>query len=217
MADTIMSEDKPSRAPSCGDIHFDGNILDLDRVLAFVHIQHMLYPSAFQAGSTKVAYLLGHFRGPALDWAGRQIVDTRPAAVARLSNYEQMCNHVRFTFGYEAAQVVAISQTRLDKIHQTGDLLEFLTEFEGLCSTIGLHSDATRITILLPKLQKEYRESLISGGDLLDTYSSLRHRLINIYSRSGLQKKGAESQRAASRCNKCGKRGHTASQCVAKN
>lgn len=217
MADTIMTETKPERAPSPGDVCFDGMVLDLDRVLAFVSIQFLLHPSAFVDDSSKVAYLLAHFRGPALDWAGRQIASSRPADVARFSNYASMLAHVRATFGYEASQVSAMCQTRMSACKQTGDLLEFITEFEGLCQQIGLMADVTKITLLLPKLTPHFRNALTMSGENLSDYSTMRNQLFNVYARSGVQEGSTEGQRAKARCKKCGKRGHSASQCVAKN
>lgn len=217
MADTIMEDSKPVRPPPAGDVNFDGSILDLDRVLAFVSLQYLLYPDAFVDDSVKVAYLLSHFRGPALDWAGRQLQGTRPAEVARLSNYTQMLSHVRSEFGYEVSQVQAIAQTRMAALKQTGDLLEFLQEFEQVAALAGLWADVTRLTLLIPKLSKRYHDAITMSGESLTTYSTVRNQLVNIYSRSGVQEKSVEGQRAKARCNKCGKRGHTASQCVTKN
>lgn len=216
-ADTIMSDDAAPRPPPTGDVQFDGNVLDLDRVLAYVNMQFILFPDSFSDPRKKVAYLLSHFRGAALDWAAGILASPTAAQQARLANYDAMLLHVRSEFGYESAQVCAIAQTRLNALKQGADLLEFLQEFEMLCRQIGLHSDATRITILLPKLSKGYHDSLISGGDTLDTYSTVRHRLINIHSRDRRQETSTEGQRRAGRCKKCGKRGHSATQCVTKN
>lgn len=217
MADTIMSDTKDHRVPNVSDVQFDGSVLDLERVLAAVNLQFLLYPIAFGSDSTKVAFLLAHFRGPALDWAGRLLSDERPGNVARLQDYEATVSHVKASFGYEASQQQAIAQTRLAALHQSGDLLEFLTEFEGLTLMAGCASDASRMTQLLPKLNKRYRDALVLAGDTLSTYSTVRNRLFHMYSRDAVQEKSAEGQRSKSRCKKCGKRGHTATQCVAKN
>jgi len=216
-ADTIMSDAPSTRPPPAGDVQFDGNVLDLDRVLAYVNIQFLLVPDAFTDPKVKCAYLFSHFRGAALDWAAGILGSPNANIQARLTNYDTLLQHVRAEFGYETSQVQAIAQTRLAVLKHNGDFLEFLQEFELLCRQVGLFNDVTRITMILPKLSVKYHDALVAGGDALTTYSSVRHRLLNIHSRDRRQETSTEGQRRAGRCKKCGKRGHTASQCVAKN
>jgi hypothetical protein len=195
------------------DIIFDGNVLDLDRVFASCALQFILYSSQFGDDSLKSAFLLAHFRGPALDWAAR-VLERKPEA---LQNYLSFSNVVKNQFGYDSVQVQAIAQTQLAALHQKGNLLDFLIEFEDTCSRAGIAADTSKITFLLPKLNSYYRNALVVGGEPLTNYSSLRSHLINVHSRTTEVKATPEDQRSKARCKKCGKRGHTGTQCKAAN
>lgn len=203
----------PTRVPSAMDVTFDGNPLDLDRVINSCVIAHLLHPSSFADSTTKSVYLLQHFRGPALDWAGSILSKGQ----GPLTNYDSFVNRVRLQFGYDAVQVQAIAQTRMGVMRQSGDLLEFILEFDDVCSRAGLGSDTSKITLLLPKLQPRIRDMLFSGGDTLVSYSTVRSQLLNIYSRLDLQKTETEGKRKKAKCKVCGKTGHTGAQCRSAN
>jgi len=216
MLDTNMDETSTPRPPRASDsLSFDGSVLDLERVLAHVQLQFLLYPDAFEEGSTKSAYLYAHFRGAALDWVASQLGTER--GMNNMQSYDTALRSVKSAFGYDDVQVQAIAQTRLGVLKQSGDLLEFLLEFDSLTARARTTADATRLTLLLPKLNKFYHDALVTNGDTLSNYSTVRSQLLNIYSRAQLQEKAPDTLRAAARCKKCGKRGHTAIQCVAKN
>jgi hypothetical protein len=204
----------PFRPPSpSSDIVFDGNVLDLDRVMASCAIAFSLHPSSFPSDSPKSAFLLAHFRGPALDWAAR-IIEKKPDS---LVNYASFLNIVRSNFGYDAVQVQAIAQTQLGQMQQKGDVLEFLMEYDDACARAGAVSDITKVTMLLPKLNTFYRNAVVCSGDTISNYSTLRTQLLNIHSRMPAQGIPTETKRAKARCKKCGKRGHTATQCKSTN
>jgi hypothetical protein len=199
--------------PRPGDLIFDGSPVDLERVLAYIRLQALLYPLALSTDSRKSAYLLSHFRGPAIDWAATYIQSRAAAA----DTHDQLVNRVKTAFGYDSAQQQAIAQTRLGAIHHQGDLMEFLVEFDNLCNVSGINADTSKITLLLPKLKATYREAITRSGELITNYSTMRNNLGNIYARESDMKNSAEKQRKKKTCGKCGKRGHTASQCEAKN
>lgn len=204
----------PSRAPQPpSDLSFDGNVLDLDRVLASAVIAFTLHPNSFPDDSLKSAYLLSHFRGSALDWAAR-LIDRRPES---LSGYATLVNSIKLHFGYDAVQVQAIAQTQLGMLQQKGDMLEFLLEYDDCCARAGITSDASKIAMVFSKLNTYYRESLISGGDTFTNYSTIRSRLINVHSRRLTQAAMPDKQRKRAKCSKCGKPGHTGTQCLSKN
>ena len=215
-ADTIMSGTTSATPPKASDsLSFDGMGLDLDRVLAHVSLQLLLYPEAFAHPATTVAFVSAHFRGAARDLAAMEMSSQKGRQ--RMENWDQSLAAVKSAFGYDSVQVQAIAQTRLNALEQKGDLLEFLLEFDALTAKAGLHADVTKMTLLVPKLAKKYRDGLTMSGDTLSNYGTVRNQLLNMYSRSEVQEKSADAQRSAARCKKCGKRGHTASQCVAKN
>lgn len=216
-ASTIMASTPslPSPPKASDSLSFDGSVLDLERVLAHVSLQFLLYPEAFSDERRKVAFLYAHFRGAALDWVATEMSNDQGRT--RMSSYAQSLTAVQNAFGYDSVQVQAIAQTRLSALKQTGDLLEFLLEFDSLTAKAGLRADSTKLTLLVPKLNKRYGDALVMSGDTLSSYSTVRAQLLNMYSRSEVQEKSADQQRSAARCKKCGKRGHTATQCVAKN
>lgn len=209
---SIASSSKVSTVKTT-DVFFDGNVIDLDRVFAAVAIQVLLDPSAFAQDETKSAYLLSHFRGPALDWAARTIDKHQ----AWLANYPSFCSRVRTQFGYDEAQAVAVAQTQLAALQQKGDLVEFLAEYDDVTSRAGINSDTSKIAFLLPKLKKRYQDAIVLSGDLITNFSSLRLALCNINAREATSSVPLETKRNRARCKKCGKRGHTASQCVTTN
>lgn len=195
------------------DVIFDGNVLDLDRVYAACALQFLLNSSSFATDSQKSAYLLSHFRGPALDWAAR-LIDKKPDA---LNAYASLCTSVRSHFGYDSVQVQAIAQTQLATLRQTGNLLDFLVQFDDTCARAGIGADPSKITLVLPKLTPFYRNAVVCNGDTISTYSTLRSQLVNVHSRASEVSPDNEKQRGKARCKKCGRRGHTGTQCKATN
>lgn len=192
---------------------FDGNPIDLERVLAHVHVAFMLNASSYSTDSQKSAFLASHFRGGALDWLGRFLTSTPQ----RLEDYEGFVNTVKNTFFLDANHIAAQAQTELAALRHTGDLLEFLQTFEHLCERAGCRSDVTKLTLLFPKLNSYYHEALISGGATFVHYSVARTCLTNIYDRTPDKKESPDTRRRKARCKKCGKRGHTGTQCSSTN
>lgn len=204
---------QPSPSVSPIDVTFDGNPLDLKRVLAAISFQILLHPSEFAADQTKSLYLCAHFRGHALDWASGVISRN----LVYLDNYQQFCARLETAFGYDAAQAIAIAQTQLGAMRQTGDIVEFLVEFDDTCSRAGVNSDTSKITLLMPKLNTYYRDGICRSGDLHSNYSTVRTQLCNIASRTVSASVPNEKKRKKAHCGTCGRKGHTAAQCVAKN
>jgi hypothetical protein len=195
------------------DLTFDGNPVDLERILGMVALQFALHAGAFTQETTKTAYLVSHFRGAALDWGTRLVIKNDN----RLQSYDKFTTSLKDHFGYDYAQLTSLHRTQLTKLTQTGDLMEFLTEFDNLSERVGLRADPTKITLVLPKLKKEYYDAIADGGDTIENYSTLRLRLLNIYAMKTGQPPSDEAKRKKSRCGKCGKRGHSATQCKSTN
>lgn len=106
-----MDEGKPSRAPFCGDGHFDNHILDLDRVLARPHTAHVV-PHLFCFGDDQSGLPAGTLSGPALDGpADSSWTNAQPGSIG-------------WRTGYEASQGSVIGQTRIAALQQAGDPLE---------------------------------------------------------------------------------------------
>jgi hypothetical protein len=133
-----------------------------------------------------------------------------------LADYDVFRSLVENTYGLQPAREQALAQTQLDHLKQSGDLLEFLTEFEGLCATVGIRADSSKVMIVIPKLEPYYQSAIRSSGELYGVYTELRAALGNLYARkapSGSSGGGKPSKR--SKCGKCGKR-HSG-ECRAKN
>lgn len=213
MGDKMQDTSLPS--PS-RDIFFDGNPVDLDRLFAHCAIQALIKPPAFAETKAMVSYLLAHFRGPALDWAARKLSDN--SIQNYRGDYAGFCEEVKTQFGYSASQGMVIARTRLNALKQTGGMREFILEFDDLCAQAGLSSDVTKTTLAFPKLKKFYQDAWTCETSLLNvTWASVRTFLLNVASRHEEHGKTEEDARKKAKCGKCGKRGHTASQCRSSN
>ena len=194
---------------------FDGNAVDLERVLAHVQLQFMLTADASADDSQKAAVLASHFRGAALDWVTRALNPTGTANI--FGNYDGFVASVKRAFFLDQEHVQAQAQTELAALKQGADMLEFLQRFDHLCERAGCRSDVTPLTLLFPKLSKRYHDMLISGGATFVHYSVARNCLVNIVDREAPMKQDDDTRRRKARCKICGKRGHTGTQCTSKN
>lgn len=210
-----MVADSQAITEPTNKVLFDGNPVDLERVLAHVQLQFMLNPTAYAAETEKSAYLASHFRGAALDWAARALTTTTNPNI--FANYDGFVNTVKRAFFLDADHIAAQAQTELAALRQDGDMLEFLQRFDHLCDRAGCRSDVTKLTLLFPKLSKRYHDMLISGGAAFVHYSVARTCLVNIVDREEPMKRDADTRRRKARCKICGKRGHTGTQCTSKN
>ena len=203
-----------------GSVLFDGNPIDLERMLAHVSLQLLLRASEFVDDETnheaverrKTAYLLSHFRGPALDWA---------ATVMRehddwLADFSMFRERVKRVFGYNSAQMTELASAEISLLQMTGDLPTFLARFEELCDRAGMRSDVTKITLLRGKLRAPYSNVLLQGIQY-NTYGTFRNALIQVHFNTPQGHSNPEKKRKKLTCGKCGKKGHTGSQCQSGN
>lgn len=201
------------------DVIFDGNLIDLDRVLGFVDTQHIVYAEAFADNDVaKSGYLAMHLRGTALDWHAA-LVQTAQGA-ARMTDYAAYLNALKAQFSYDPATIQAGAQTELMSLRQAGmfkELPEFLNQLDTLTARSGMISDTTKLTLLYDKLDKYYSEALITKGSGFVRYRDARAWLLSVYARTPQNGVKAEDKRSKARCKKCGKRGHTGTECRSKN
>lgn len=200
------------------EILFDGNAVDLDRVLAHVHNAFVLNASQFSTDTEKCAFLSSFFRGAALDWYANECV--APEDQKKLSDYDGYVKSIRSAFGCTEQVYTSAAQTELQALRQAGeyaDLRDLLVHFEFLCGRAGIHSDASRVTILQPKLNSYYGNAWTTAGFSASSYAGMKGWLLRVYSRTPSNGAGDEVKRSKARCKVCGKRGHTGSQCKAKN
>ena len=205
--------------PASSDVVFDGNPVDLDRVLGYVNTQQVLYPDAFgDNDAVKSCYLALHFRGDALDWHSALISSANTAGY--LHDYEGYISQLKVQFGYSLELNVAGASTELMALRQTGDykdLREFLNHFRTLCQRTGIASDVSRLAILYPKLDPYYHGAIVTNGRCYTRFQDAANFLLGVYSHTPANGKDVSVQRSKARCKVCGKRGHTGSQCKSKN
>jgi hypothetical protein len=205
------------------ELHFDGSAVDLDRIMAHCSVSFLLEPQKFPTDQTKSAFLAKHFRGGALDWLAVQLrehVDDSPDSP--LANFPRFVANVKASFGLDGSAAINALELRLASITQgQNDLLAFLAEAEGLLTRLGINSDASRLTIMLGKLAPVYREALARSTVSIGTYAGMTKALKAMYALGvgpqALVRADGPSRRRRGRCGKCGKRGHTATECQAKN
>lgn len=199
----------PHVTSSAVSLTFDGNPVDLERILAHVSVVFLRDPSAYPTDESKSARLAEHFRGAALDWLSVKL-QTQPSP---LTNFTEFQGLVRTAFGFDLPRRQQMARTNLGVLKQEGDLLLFLAEFEGLTQIVGSVSDASRLALIMPKLSPYFRDCIVNSGEPIGSYATMVARLKNIYTMRPATAVGAEVRRKKARCGKCGKKGHSASQC----
>jgi len=203
-----------------GTVLFDGNPIDLERMLAHVSLQLLLKASEFADDETnqaaverrKTAYLLSHFRGPALDWAATIMRDHDDW----LNDFAMFSERVKRVFGYNAAQMTELASAELSQLTMGSDLPTFLVRFDELCERAGTRSDVTKITILRGKLRAPYHNVLLQGIQY-NTYGTFKNALLQVHFNTPQGHVNPEKKRKKLLCGKCGKKGHTGSQCPVGN
>lgn len=206
-----MADDAPTK-----DVLFDGNPADLDRLLAHVSVRFLSDPAEFETDSQKSAFLGTRFRGPALDWLAN-ILSTKPA---ELNNFTNFTNLVKNAFGVDSERRQVIAQGQLMALKQDGvDLLQFLAEFEALCTKSGNDDDDARLLLAPSKLDSYYRDAMTTSTTAHTSWVSYKQALGNLYAKKASRAGGlaTERKRKRAKCGKCGKRGHTAMECRSGN
>lgn len=171
----------------------------------------------FDEDPSKCAYLVGHFRGPALDWVGTTY-DANPAI---FNDYNGFILAVRNAFGISDDGLRAQHRGALESLSWQHDLAVFFAEFDRLTTTLQLTGDEPRIAILRSKLPLHVRKLLSEQALDFRNYDTMRERLLTMWnldpSRSITHAGGSSSTAKRPRCGKCKKTGHTAPDCRSKN
>jgi Domain of unknown function (DUF4939) len=211
MADTASVP--ASSAPSV-EMTFDGNPVDLERILAHLSVLLLLRPAAFDSDSKRSAFVASSFRGDALDW----MAETLSADSKVFDDFEKFKKMVKARFGMDAARRQIMAYTELQELKQGGeDLLLFLCRFEGTCSRAGITSDVTKLLLITPKLDSYFAEAMRTSTQALSTWIHYRDALHNLYMRRPSTTANKDKKRKKSKCGKCGKKGHTATECRSEN
>jgi hypothetical protein len=207
---------------------FDGsNWQDLTRLITSARVK-FLQSDLATAGDevdpygddrAKSAYLISRLSGPALDWAG-QVYETTPAVI---NNYAGFLEALRNAFGVSDAGLSAQRRGQLEGLKWQSDLPIFFSEFDRLTQLLGLTGDATRIALVRGKLPVHVQKLLAEQALDFANYDTMRERLLTMWAldpgrsiTGGTSSHGGSSQKRP-RCGRCGKKGHTASDCRSKN
>jgi len=209
-----------STKDSSTEITFDGsNWQDLSRLSTSARLEFLQdAEGAYDEEPAKCAYLAQRFRGPALDWVGQQY-DANPEV---FNNYTNFVTNVRNSFGISDEGLGAQRRGQLEGLKWQSDLPVFFAEFDRLTQQLNLVGDATRIALLRTKLPPHIQKLLSEQALNFHNYDTMRERLLVMWNLDPSRQHGnigssGTSKQKRPRCGRCGKKGHTASDCRAKN
>lgn len=197
------------------DHSFDGSSWDKFLELAgYIEFAALFDPEKFDTDVKKCAFAAAHFTGPALAWVmSKDPFVEGSTFLANWSNFQQSvqlgCCGIA-----DQEQLRVVRQKQLDDLKVLNDdWPTFFADFERLTLLIGIKSDISLLTVLRQKLPRYYQDALAVNGINHVTYNALRKYLLNV---SGLRP-GKDTTHVKPKCEKCGKKGHTASTCRSKN
>lgn len=164
----------------------------------------------------RCARLVADFRGPALDWAGMEYDANNQV----FNNFDNFVTSVRNAFGISDEGLGAQRRSELEGLRWDGDNLPvFFAEFDRICRQLHLAGDDTKIALLRSKLPLNVQKLLSEQALNFANYDTMRERLLTMWNLDpGRQTSvtGSATRKKKPRCGRCGKKGHTASDCRAK-
>lgn len=200
---------------------FNGsNWQDLQRLVTASRMKFLqsvnLDPDPYEEDPAKCAYLISHFRGPALDWAGQQF-DINPAVVNQFPVFVQ---NVQNAFGISPEGLSAQFRGQLEGLKWQTDLPVFFAEFDRLTALLNLVQNPTRIALLRNKLPQHVQKLLAEQALNFHDYDTMRERLLVMWSldparNTSIHAAPSSGTTRRPKCGRCGKKGHTAPECRA--
>jgi len=200
-------------------VTFDGsNWEDLTRLVTLARLDFLVSPEDFEGEPARCAHLCKNFRGPALDWVGSAHAST-PAI---FDDYDQFVEAARNQFGISDQGLSAQRRGQLEGLKWQHDLPIFFAEFDRLTHLLGLNGDAVKIALVRSKLPQHVQKLLAEQALDFANYDTMRERLLTMWSldpsRRIAEPSGSSTgSKKKPRCGRCGRKGHTASDCRAKN
>jgi hypothetical protein len=194
------------------EIYFDGsNWEDLIRLEAIARFQFLQDSDYNDNAPGRCAYLSSRFRGDALDW-----VATRYSLEPSIfENFPLFVAGVKEAFGIQNTNLVALRRTDLENLKWDADAPTFFANFDRLTMQLGMVAHETRITLLGPKLPHSVRKKLAEQALNFANYDTMRERILTMWALDPDREPVAKPKKP--RCGKCGKKGHVAAECKAKN
>lgn len=196
------------------DLRFDGsNWEDLDRIIALAKFQFLQDDDYDDNEPRRCAYLAQRFVGPALDYVAT-LHASEPAA---FESFEGLVMGVKQSFGVEANNIGALRRKALDDLRWGGDVPVFFSNFDRLTIQLGITDHTTKIQMVYAKIPSSLKAKLAEQALDFANYETMRERLNTMWALDP-NRHGQEAAKATRpRCGRCGKKGHTAANCTAKN
>jgi len=173
-----------------------------------------LDPDPYENDEAKCAYLINQFRGPALDWAGNQFAHNN----AVINHFDNFVESVRNAFGVTDQGLSAQRRAELEGLKwQSNHLPTFFAEFDRICHQLHLDGNDTKIALLRAKLPVHVQKLLAEQALNFADYATMRERLVTMWAldpnRNTAVRQENHTSNKRPRCGRCGKKGHTASDC----
>lgn len=167
------------------DLTFDGsNWEDLLRLVTASQMERLFSPGDFTNSddvyqpSTQIGWVARHFKGPALDWTGRELA-TNPTLFR--DDFDAFITAVRNQFGISDIQLAAHRRTQLDNLRWEKDLPVFFAEFDRLCLILSITGDSTKVTLLREKLPHKVKTLIAEQALDFANYDTMRERLLTMW------------------------------------
>lgn len=206
-------------------ITFDGSHWqDLTRLVTSCNMEFLQYAhfsedeNNYSTEEAKCAKLVSYFRGPALDWAGN-IYANAPQV---MNNFDNFVEGVRNAFGISDEGLSAQRRGELEGLRwDAQNLPVFFAEYDRITMQLGLTGHDTKIAILRSKLPIHVQKLLAEQALNFANYETMRERLLTMWNldpgKHTAVSAGTTTRKKKPRCGRCGKKGHTASDCRTKN
>jgi hypothetical protein len=207
---TPAGPSRRSNAP-LSEYTFDGsNWEDLTRLITLAKL-HRASQTEVDSDTTQSTWCARQFTGPALDWVGLILIVDKPL----LDNFDKFITKLNDHFGITATLISTHQRVQLEALKWRRDAPTFFAEFSRLATECGLGGEnAGKLTLLMSKVPDAQKTILARQTPPPTTYAETRARLLSIWANdphsTGVQ---IEKSQTKPKCGKCGKKGHTASDC----
>lgn len=195
-------------------ILFNGhNWEDLAKLIALSKFQFLLDDDFDDNEPRRCAYLAQRFAGPALDW----VTDKYASQPAIFESFDGLVTTVRQAFGVDENNIAALQRKTLDDLRWDSDTPAFFAEFDRLTQQLGIAGDETKINLAQQKMPLRLKEELARQALQFHNYETMRERVNAMWALDPHRKGQQPEPSKKPRCGRCGKRGHTATECRSKN
>jgi hypothetical protein len=192
---------------------FNGsNWQELNRLVAQGRFHFLQDEDYDENPQRKCAWLASRFEGPALDWvASRTNQNT-----ALFAHYENFVTETRQAFGIHDNNIDALLRRQLDQLTWQTEVPVFFAEFDRITLALNITSHETRVAMVEQKLPHHLKVLLAEQALSFANYETMRERFNCMWALDPTRGK-VTGQKKKPRCGSCGKKGHVASDCKAKN